>query len=313
MNMDHQNSTEFFIRGTSPIARLVFFATMSLILMAADSRFHYMTEIRQGCIAMLQPVQTMANTPSLIYRDISQYFVTHGTLVKDNNTLKQQAIFQSVQLQQLNSLETENAHLRDLLHITKTLTQPAQLAEIIHMGRDPFTHKVIVNLGARQNIVPGQAVVDAHGVIGQVTRVYPFSSEVTLVTDKNLAIPIQIERNGLRAIAFGHGRDTTIDLPYLPANVDIKRGDKLVTSGIDGIYPTGLVVGEVIQVESNPNSPFAHIISKPTAGIENHRQVLLLSIQSGTASDYVPTTPSSKLNANAGNTTPNEKRHHATH
>lgn len=314
MNMDHHNSTEFFIRGTSPIVRLVFFATTSLILMAADSRFHYMTEIRQGFVALLQPLQTIASAPSLIYRDLSEYLVSHSALVKENNTLKQQAIYQRVQLQQLKSLETENAHLRDLLNITKTFSQPAQLAEIVHMGRDPFTHKVVVNLGARQNIAPGQAVVDAYGVIGQVTRVYPFTSEVTLVTDKNLAIPIQIERNGLRAIAFGHGRDTTIDLPYLPANVDIKHGDKLVTSGIDGIYPTGLVVGEVVKIESNPNSPFAHIISKPTAGIENHRQVLVLGIQSGVASAYVPTTPSVKPSANAVKATPNaEKKRHAAH
>jgi len=127
--------------------------------------------------------------------------------------------------------------------------------------------------------VAGQAVIDGAGVIGQVTRVYPFSSEVTLITDKDLAIPIQIERNSLRAIAFGHGRDTSIDLPYLPANVDIRKGDKLVTSGIDGIYPTGLAVAEVVSVSSNANSPFAHIVCKPVAGIENHRQVLLLGLQ----------------------------------
>jgi rod shape-determining protein MreC len=311
--MDHHNSTEFFIRGTSPFARLVFFATMSLILMASDSRFHYMTEIRQGFVALLQPIQTVANSPSLLYYESSKYLVTHTTLVKENQMLKQKALFQDVQLQRLNSLDTENAHLRDLLSATKSLTQPGQLAEIVHMGRDPFTHKVIVNLGARQNIVPGQAVVDGAGVIGQVTRVYPFTSEVTLVTDKNLAIPIQIERNGLRAIAFGHGRDTTIDLPYLPANVDIKRGDKLVTSGIDGVYPTGLVVGEVVLTESNPNSPFAHIVSRPTAGIENHRQVLLLAIQAVSSTDYLPDNPTSKPSASKSGSANVEKKHHATH
>jgi rod shape-determining protein MreC len=137
---------------------------------------------------------------------------------------------------------------------------------------------VIVDLGSQEGIVEGQAVIDGAGVIGQVTRVYPFSSEVTLITDKELAIPVQIERNGLRAIAFGHGRDTTIDLPYLPANVDIRKGDKLVTSGIDGVYPTGLAVAEITKVERNPNSPFADIVGVPVAGIKNHRQLLMLSL-----------------------------------
>jgi len=121
-------------------------------------------------------------------------------------------------------------------------------------------------------------VVDATGVIGQVTRTYPRSSEVTLITDKSLAIPIQVERNGLRAIAFGHGRDNTLDLPYLPANVDIRRGDVLVTSGIDGVYPAGLAVATVSQIKIAPDSPFARIICAPTGGVENHRQVLLVRI-----------------------------------
>jgi rod shape-determining protein MreC len=152
------------------------------------------------------------------------------------------------------------------------------LGEIMHVGRDPFTKKIVVNRGETHQILNGEAVVDATGVIGQVTRTYPMSSEVTLITDKSLAIPVQVERNGLRAIAFGHGRDNTLDLPFLPTNVDIKRGDKLVTSGIDGVYPAGLAVATVSQVEITPDSPFARIVCVPTGGVENHRQVLLVSI-----------------------------------
>ena len=124
----------------------------------------------------------------------------------------------------------------------------------------------------------GAAAVDAKGVIGQVTRTYPSSSEITLITDKSLAIPVQIERNGLRAIAFGKGRDNTLDLPYLPANVDIRRGDKLVTSGIDGVYPAGLAVATVTKMKTTQDSPFAHIVCIPAGGIENNRQILLVSI-----------------------------------
>ena len=132
-------------------------------------------------------------------------------------------------------------------------------------------------MGEANQVLAGQAVVDAAGVVGQVTRVFPYTSEVTLLTDKELSIPIQVERNALRAISFGHGRDNTVNLPYLPANVDIKKGDKLVTSGIDGIYPAGLGVAVVSSVKTNVSSPFAQIVAIPIAGIQNHRQILILS------------------------------------
>lgn len=274
--MQHHQTPAFFVRGPSTFARLVFFAALSLSLVATDSRLHYLVEIRQGFMALLHPLQMIANAPSNLYSTVQEYLVTQKTLLNRNRQLEQQSLEQSTKLQRFKSLEVENENLRNLLGAAQSITQPARLGEILHMGRDPFNHKVVVNLGARQNIIAGQAVVDAAGIIGQVTRVYPFSSEVTLITDKELAIPVQIERNGLRAIAFGHGRDTTIDLPYLPANVDIRKGDKLVTSGIDGVYPAGLAVAEVELIERNPDSPFAHIVSKPIAGIENNRQILLL-------------------------------------
>lgn len=276
--MQHQDPPAFFVRGPSPFARLVFFAALSLTMMATDSRLHYLTEVRQGLVALLHPLELLAQLPSNLYHDADEYLTTHHTLLKHNRQLTAQAIEQDALLQRFQALQAENDNLRSLLGAAQASSQPAKMAEIVHMGRDPFTHKVIVNLGAEQEIVAGQAVVDAAGVIGQVTRVYPFTSEVTLITDKDLAIPIQIERNSLRAIAFGHGRSNTIDLPYLPANVDIRKGDRLVTSGIDGVYPPGLAVAEVVTIEHNPDSPFAHIVCKPIAGIENHRQVLLLNL-----------------------------------
>lgn len=276
--MQHQDPPAFFVRGPSPFARLVFFAALSLTLMATDSRLHYLTEIRQGLVALLHPLEVLAKLPSDLYRDANEYLTTHDTLLKDNRKLTGQSIEQGAQLQRFRALQSENDHLRSLLGAAQASSQPAKMAEIVHMGRDPFTHKVTVDLGSQHQIVAGQAVVDAAGVIGQVTRVYPFTSEVTLITDKDLAIPIQIERNSLRAIAFGHGRSNTIDLPYLPANVDIRKGDRLVTSGIDGVYPAGLAVAQVVTIEHNPDSPFAHIVCKPIAGIENNRQVLLLNL-----------------------------------
>lgn len=269
----------FFVRGPSPFARFVFFGVVSLALMAVDARLHYLTEVRQGFSALLYPLQVIASGPVVAYQRAREYLVAQSSLVHENAALRQQLLQQSADLQRFKTLQAENAHLRGLLGAVPAKGHGAQMAEIIHVGRDPFTHKVVVDRGAQQGVVAGQAAVDEHGVIGQVTRVYPFSSEVTLVTDRELAVPIQIERNGLRAIAFGHGRDHTIDLPYLPVNVDVREGDKLVTSGIDGVYPSGLAVAKVARIERNADSPFARIVCMPTAGIETHRQILLLAMR----------------------------------
>lgn len=276
--IEHQPAPAFFVRGTSPLARLALFSALSLALMAVDSRLQLLTSIRQNLQALTYPLQLVANTPSQFYRDTDEYFTSHRHLLDENRRLRQHALQQDVALQKLNSLELENNNLRQLLQTSKAIMETSIVAEIMHVGRDLFTKKIIVNRGTTHHIVAGEAVVDATGVIGQVTRTYPLSSEVTLITDKSLAIPIQVERNGLRAIAFGHGRDNTLDLPYLPTNVDIQRGDKLVTSGIDGVYPAGLAVATVSQIEINPDSPFARIVCLPTGGVENHKQVLLVSI-----------------------------------
>ncbi|OIQ84614.1 cell shape-determining protein MreC [mine drainage metagenome] len=260
--------------------------------MAVDARLHYLTEVRQGFAALLYPLEVIAHSPVAAYEQTRDFITRQDILSQENRELRQTRLQQSVDLQRFHVLQAENDHLRQLMGAAQASPQPAKLAEIIHTGRDPFTHKVIVSLGSQQGIVAGQAAVDEYGVIGQVTQVYPFSSEVTLVTDKDLAIPIQIERNGLRAIAFGHGRDDTVDLPYLPMNVDIREGDKLVTSGIDGIYPSGLAVARVSRIERNQDSPFARIICTPTAGIESHRQILLLAMA------FVPATPADSRKMN---------------
>ena len=275
--MDQQQTPRFFIHGPSPFVRVIVFSTLSLLLMASDSKFNYLTPVRDALTVALQPLQTLANSPFVLCRNIGNYFISKQSLQDEVEVLKKQAIFQSIQVQAIQSLKSENDQLRTLMEAAKVASQPAHLAEIMYTGRDPFTHKVIVNMGSENHVVAGQAVVDSAGIVGQVTRVFPYTSEVTLLTDKSLSIPIQVERNALRAISFGHGRDNVVNLPYLPANVDIQKGDRLVTSGIDGIYPAGLAVAVVDSVKTNASSPFAQIIAKPLAGIQNHRQLLILS------------------------------------
>jgi rod shape-determining protein MreC len=275
--LDPQESPAFFVRGPSPFSKMMFFCALSIALMAIDARFDYLAQLRQAFIAGLHPLEVVAQTPNEWSRNIRNYLTSHDDLIKENHYLKIQSVEHSVLLQRLKSIESENQHLRNLLHANPESSTKVILGEILHMGRDPFSNVVVVNKGNNDGVEAGQAVVDADGVIGQISRVYPFSSEVTLITDKNLSIPIQIERNQLRAIAFGEGKNNTLDIPYLPTSVDIKVGDRLVTSGIDGVYPTGLAVATVTQIKQSPDSPFAKIISAPIAGVNRHIQLLILS------------------------------------
>lgn len=276
--LEPQESPAFFVRGPSPFSRMMFFCALSIVLMAVDSRLNYLAQFRQTFIAALHPLEMVAKAPSEWGMNIRHYFTAHGRLLDENQALKLEAIEHKVMLQRLQTIELENAHLKTLLKGNAPIIPKAILGEILHMGRDPFSNVIVVNRGTQHGVKAGQAVVDAEGVVGQVTRAFPFSAEVTLITDDNLSIPIQVERNQLRAIAFGEGKSNTIDLPFLPTSVDIKVGDKLVTSGIDGVYPAGLAVAKVTQVRQSPDSPFAKIVSTPIAGVNNHLQLLILSL-----------------------------------
>lgn len=276
--MDQQQTPSFFIRGPSAFTRFIFFSTLSLVLMASDSRFNYLVGVRQVLMMAVQPLQVVVDSPFMLSRQVQSYFVAQQSLHKEVKALNGRLLFQGAQLQELESLKVENQNLRDLLSASKTSKQAARIAEIKYMGRDPFSHKVVINVGTDNKVTLGQAAIDATGLVGQVTRVFPYSSEVTLLTDQELSIPIQVERNGLRAIAFGSGKNGMVDLPYLPANADIKQGDRLVTSGIDGVYPAGLAVATVESIKSSSSSPFAKISAKPLAGIQNHRLILLIDM-----------------------------------
>jgi rod shape-determining protein MreC len=300
--LESQQTPAFFVRGPSSFSRMVFFFAISISMMAIDARLNYLSRVRQTFIAALHPLEVVANAPGEWYRDVSRYFSAHNQLVQENYMLKQQAFEHKVALQRLSTIESENIHLRSLLNGNLPIHPNGILGEVSHMGRDPFTHIVVINRGTQHRVKAGQAVVDSKGVIGQVTRVYPFTSEVTLITDKELSIPIQIERNQLRAIAFGEGNNT-LDIPYLPTNVDIKVGDKLVTSGIDGIYPAGLAVATVTKIQQNPESPFAKIISTPIAEVTNHLQLLLLDLPEVKEAPDNPVQAPAKVDAAISNST----------
>lgn len=275
--MIENQTPPFFKHGPSLLARFTAFAVASIILMAIDLRLDSLGVVRGAVAVAITPLQRLATAPAELGRRIGDFFVTQSLLQEENHHLRQQQLLYAAQLQRYQALLAENAYLRKLLDARQRLGETAVLAEILYAGRDPFSHKITVDKGTRHAIEPGQAVVDHLGVVGQVTRVYPFSSEITLLTDKNQAIPVEVVRNGLRAIAFGQGQDEALELAYMPINADIQTGDVLVTSGIDGTYPPGLPVAVVSTIERNAGLTFAKISCTPSAGTGQHRQLLILA------------------------------------
>lgn len=276
--MEH-SPPPFFNRGPSALARLVFFSALSLFLMFGDARYRYLDVMRQGVATALYPMQWLATAPAALYERVSTFFVTQTSLAEENARLRQERLVQSARLQQYQALAAENAQLRKLLDTRPRFEGGAVTAEILYHGREPFSRKLIFDRGARHGVEAGQVTVDDAGVIGQVTRTYPWVSEVTLISDRDHAVPVQVVRSGLRAIVFGSGRDDLLELKYLPVNADIQNGDLLVTSGIDGAYPPGLPVATVTRIERNAADPFARISCTPAAGVDRHRYALILSGQ----------------------------------
>ncbi|ARO86948.1 rod shape-determining protein MreC [Nitrosospira lacus] len=268
---------QFFRQGPSLLARLGFFVLLSLLLMAADTRFKYLSEIRQAFSVVIYPLQKLANIPTTIY-DAGSGFLASQHSIDENEYLKQRHLADRGQLQQLQALEAENSQLRKLLEAAQRMESKAVMAEILHVPRDPFNRKVILDKGSQSGIQPGQVVVDDAGVVGQITRNSPWLSEVTLITDRDHSVPVQIVRNGLRSVVSGTGKDGSLELRYVAVNTDIEEGDMLVTSGIDGVYPPGLPVAVVSKIERNPSYVFARVICTPAAGVDRHRQLLILSV-----------------------------------
>lgn len=274
--MEHQ-PPPFFHRGPSPLVKLLLCALLSLLLMMADTRMNWVKAVRAQISRLTQPLQGVAMAPANVFSRIAAYLVDHRTLQQDVLTLRQQRLADAMTVQRFRALEQENAYLRRLLSAREQPLLSGAVADVWFQARDPFSRKVIIDRGSNDALRQGQAVIDDAGVIGQVTRVYPSMAEVTLLTEKNQAVPVKNLRNGLRGIAFGSGRDANLELRFMPPHADLREGDLLVTSGIDGTYPAGLPVARIHSIERDASQPFARILCKPLGGAENHEQVLVLS------------------------------------
>ena len=272
--MDHQ-PPPFFKRGPAPLAQLSFYAALSLALIFIDSRFQTLELLRQGVSLFTHPVQQLAHAPVEYLQDTGNSFVSIKNLQDENNRLKRAQLDGLDTLLRTRHLEAENERLRKLLDVKNRQKANGRVAQILYAARDPYSRKVIVDKGQQDKIIAGQPGVDDAGIVGQVTRVFPFVSEITLVTDKDQAVPVQVVRNGLRSVVFGLGNGQ-LELRFMPANADVQNGDLLVTSGLDGIFLSGFPVARVVHIERDTSYSFARIYCVPVAGVENFGEVMIL-------------------------------------
>ena len=270
-----------FKQGTSAVARLVIFVTIALTLLVVDARFDAMRVARQVAATVLMPVERVVLVPRDALRGVFDYAQSSVTLTNENRELRRSAVEQASAAVRQAQLEAENNQLRKLLNLTQQSATPVVAAEILYDARDPYSQRIVIDRGSVQGLRAGYPVIDERGVIGQITRVSPLQSEVTLLTDKDQAIPVQVVRNGLRSVAFGGSRAGQLDLRFMAASADLQQGDLLVTSGLDGTYPPGLPVAKITHIERKADTAFSRVYCEPVAGVRSHRQLLVVRYESG--------------------------------
>ncbi len=269
----------FFKRGPAPLARLSFYVALSISLSFIDARFKTLELLRQGVSLLTTPAQVLAHAPVRLLETTCAYFSGIAAFRDENARLKHIQLGNAQALLRAQQLENENERLRKLLEVKDREKMSGQVAQILYSARDAFSRRIVIDKGQQQNIDAGQPVIDEAGVVGQVTRIFPLVAEVTLITDKDQAVPVQIVRNGLRSVVFGQGNGQ-LELRFMPANADVQVGDLLVTSGLDGIFLPGLPVARVVHIERDTSFSFAHIYCLPTAGVENYNEVMVLDARS---------------------------------
>lgn len=266
----------FFKQGPSANVRLAFFSLLAIALLIVDARFDTLSKLRQGIATVLYPVQRTLLVPRELAGSLSGHFVEIDRLRAENAEMRRIEAANARALLQTEQLASENARLRQLLEMRERTAVRSTVAEVLYDARDAFTRRLVVDRGMQHGVKAGQPVIDAHGVVGQVTRAHALSSEVTLVTDRNSTVPIEVRRTGARTLAWGGTVHGTIELRFLPVVTDIREGDELVTSGLDGLFPGGLPVARVTSVTPGATSAFLHVRAAPAARVERTKLLLIL-------------------------------------
>jgi rod shape-determining protein MreC len=280
----------FFRQGPSARARVIFFALAAIVLILTDSRFHLLNAVRYGVGTALYPLQWALLQPSLAFKRLTGHFQDTEQLLSDNQKMQRNEIALSLAQTRAAEIAAENTRLRGLLDLKSLVTTNSILAEVQFENRDPYTRRYIVNKGGQHGVLAGQPVLDSQGVAGLVTRVYPASSEVALITDKEITLPVQVIRTGQRSIAYGAPALNQLELRFLPGNADIKEGDVFVTSGLDTLYPAGLAVGSVTKLERSGGSAFTKAWLAPAAQLQN-ASVLMILLTAPSSLPDIPAAP----------------------
>jgi rod shape-determining protein MreC len=272
-----------FKQGPSALSKLMFFSALALFLMVADTRFRITQPVRAALATALYPVQWLALQPVHAVQNVSEYFTSLNQAQSSNEEAHKKLALQSLRASQVELLTQENNRLRKLLALREQFTTSVVAAEVLYDAADPYTRKVIIDKGLAQGVALGSPVVDESGVLGQVTRVHPLVSEVTLIIDRDLAIPVLNVRTGARSVAYGDASTagSGLELRFMGSNSDIQQGDLLTTSGVDGVYPPGLPVAKISRIERRAESAFAKIYCTPQALVSGARHVMVVKPVSG--------------------------------
>lgn len=237
---------------------------------------HVLREVRSVLSLAVYPMEYMVTIPGAAGEWMGESFTTREKLASEVLSLKTQQLLLSARLQKFAALEAENVRLRRMLDSSREVSEKVLIAELLSVDLEPFSRHIVLNKGSRHGIYEGQPVLDAKGIMGQVVHATPLTSSIILITDPNHAIPVSINRNGMRAIAVGTGTSDELELPHFPTNADVVVGDLLVSSGLGGRFPAGYPVGIVTKVKKDPGESFARVIAKPSAELERNNEVLLV-------------------------------------
>lgn len=256
--------------------RFAILCCLSLLLMTLDHRDQHLGAVRAKLSAATYPLKVIVATPVTFWRWLDESRTSRNELVLENSRLKAERLLTKAKLQKYAALDTENARLRAMLEAKTTVSDQVRIAGIMAVDANPYRHSLVIDKGTRDGVYDGQAMVDSSGVVGQVTQADTYSAQAILISDPDHALPVEINRNGLRTIAVGTGVVDRLDLPFLPNNADIRDGDLLVTSGLGGAFPAGYPVAVVNGVVRLPTEPFAKVSAKPTAALNQIREVMLI-------------------------------------
>ena len=244
--------------------------------MVMDHKYKSLESVRDALSVLVYPIQLSVEFPGSVSDWFSESLATRRKLQEEIDSLRTQQLMQKTQMQKLAALEVENIRLRELLDSSFEIGEKVLIAELMSVNLDPYKHQVVINKGELHDVYPGQPLVDANGVMGQIVHAGPYTSTAILITDTSHALPVQVNRNGLRSIALGSGSINRLELPYIPNSADIQPGDLLTTSGLGGRFPPGYPVATVESVKHNPGNAFTQVIATPLAHLNSSREVLLV-------------------------------------